>query len=117
MAQMKEQIKAPELIQLSNEEMASLSDAHFKTPVIRMLTEFVEFDHKLAEKMKAMLRETKETVQGTNSDGKETGTRMVWTRRKKETSNQKRMKKQEFKKMRRGLGTSRISLNIPTSQL
>ena len=35
---------------------------------------------------------------------------MVWTRRKKETSNQKRMKKQEFKKMRRGLGTSRISL-------
>ena len=29
----------------------------------------------------------------------------VWTRRKKETSNQKRMKKQEFRKMRRGLGT------------
>ena len=26
----------------------------------------------------------------------------VWPRRKKETSNQKRMKKQEFKKMRRG---------------
>ena len=26
----------------------------------------------------------------------------VWTRRKKETSNQKRMKKKEFKKMRRG---------------
>ena len=26
---------------------------------------------------------------------------MVWTRRKKETSNQKRMKKQEFKKMKR----------------
>ena len=32
---------------------------------------------------------------------------MVWTRRKKETFNQNRMKKQEFKKMRRGLGTSR----------
>ena len=27
---------------------------------------------------------------------------IVWTRRKKETSNQKRMKKQEFRKMRRG---------------
>ena len=27
---------------------------------------------------------------------------MMWTRRKKETSNQKRMKKQEFRKMRRG---------------
>ena len=31
----------------------------------------------------------------------------VWTKRKKETSNQKRMKKQEFGKMRRGLGTLR----------
>ena len=43
-------------------------------------------------------------------------TSTVWTRRKKETSNQKRMKKQEFKKMGRGLGTSRTSLNIPTSK-
>ena len=41
---------------------------------------------------------------------------MVWTKRKKETSNQKRMKKQEFKKMRRGLGTSRKSFNVPTSE-
>ena len=42
---------------------------------------------------------------------------MVWTRRKKETVNQNRMKKQEFIKMRRGLGTSRTTLNIPTSKL
>ena len=41
----------------------------------------------------------------------------MWTRRKKETSNQKRMKKQEFKKMSRGLRTSRTSLNVPTSEL
>ena len=41
---------------------------------------------------------------------------MVWSRRKKETSNQKRLKKQEFKKMKRGLGTSRTSLNVPTSE-
>ena len=33
----------------------------------------------------------------------------VWTRRKKEISNKKRMKKQEFGKMRTGLGTSRTS--------
>ena len=51
---MKEQIKAPEKIQLSNEEIASLSDAHFKTQGIRKLTELVEFGHKLDEKMKAM---------------------------------------------------------------
>ena len=56
---MKEQIKAPEKIQLSNEEIANLSDAQFKTLVIRKLTESVEFSRKLDEKMKAMLRETK----------------------------------------------------------
>ena len=44
--------------------------------VIRKLTELVEFGHKLDEKMKAVLRETKENVQGTNSDGKETGTQI-----------------------------------------
>ena len=70
---MKEQIKAPEKIQLSNKEIANLSDAQFKTLVIRMLTELVEFGCKLDEKMKVMLSETKENVQGTNSDGKETG--------------------------------------------
>ena len=36
----------------------------------------VEFGHKLDEKMKAVLGETKENVQGTNSDGKETGTQI-----------------------------------------
>ena len=61
-AQMKEQIKAPEIIQLSNEEIANLPDAQFKTLVIRMLTELVEFGHKLDEKMKAMLNEIKENV-------------------------------------------------------
>ena len=82
-----------------------------------MLTELVESVQKPHEKMKPMLRETKENVQGTNSDAKETGTQsMVWTRRKKETSNQKRMKKHEFRKMR-GLGNSRECLNVPTSEL
>ena len=36
-AQMKEQIKAPEKIQLCNQEIANLSDAQFKTLVIRDL--------------------------------------------------------------------------------
>ena len=76
----------------------------------------VEFGCKLDENMKAMLRETKENVQGTNSDAKETGTQINGVDQKKETPNQKRMKKQEFKNTR-GLGTSRISLNVPTSKL
>ena len=37
MSQMKEQIKAPEKIQLSDEEIANLSDTLFKTLVISML--------------------------------------------------------------------------------
>ena len=73
---MTEHFKAPEKIQLSEEEIANLSDAQFKTLVIRLLTELVEFGRKLDEKMKAMLRETKENVQGTNSDAKETGTQI-----------------------------------------
>ena len=36
---MKEQIKAPEKMQLSSEEIANLPDAQFQTLVIRMLTE------------------------------------------------------------------------------
>ena len=60
MAQMKEQIKAPEKIQLRDKEIANRSDAQFKTLVIKKLTELVEFGRKLREKMKAMLRETKE---------------------------------------------------------
>ena len=41
MAQMKEQIKAPEK-ELSDEEIDNLFDAEFKTLVIRMLTEVIE---------------------------------------------------------------------------
>ena len=58
----KEQIKAPEKVQLSDEEIANLPDAQFKTLVIRMLTELVGFGCKLDEKMKAMLSEIKEHV-------------------------------------------------------
>ena len=73
MVQLKEQIKAPEKIQLSYEETANLPDAQFKTLVIRMLTELVEYGHKIQEKMNAMKSEIKENVQEINSDGKETG--------------------------------------------
>ena len=41
-----------------------------------MLTELVEYGHKLDEKMKAMKSEIKENVQGTNSDRKETRTQI-----------------------------------------
>ena len=44
----------------------------------------VEFGHKLDEKMKAMLSEIKEYVQGTNNDGKETGTQINGVDQKEE---------------------------------
>ena len=78
----------------------------------------VEFGHKLDEKMKAMLREKRKMYREPTVMRRKLGLKsMVWTRRKKETSNQKRMKKQEFKNMRRGLGTSRTSLNVLISEL
>ena len=49
---MTEHFKAPEKLQLSEEEIANLSDAQFKTLVIKTLTELVEFVQKLDEKMK-----------------------------------------------------------------
>ena len=93
MSQMKEQIKAPEKIQLSNEEIANLSDAQFKTLVIRKLTELVESVQKPDQKRKPMLRETKENVQGTNSDGKETGTQINGVDQKEERNIQPEKKK------------------------
>ena len=47
---MKEQIKAPEKIQLSEEEIANLSGAQFKTLVNRVLTEMVEYGNKKRKK-------------------------------------------------------------------
>ena len=83
MAQMKEQTNAPK-IELSDEELANLSDAEFKTLVIRMLTEMVEYGCKIEEKVKAMQSEIKENAQGTNRDGKETGTQMNSLEQKEE---------------------------------
>ena len=91
---MKEQIKAPEKIQLSDKEIANLSDAQFKILIIRTLTELVEFGQKLDEKMKPMLRETKENVQGTNSDAKETGTQINGVDQKEERNIQPEKKEE-----------------------
>ena len=96
---MKEQIKAPEKIQLSDKEIANLSDAEFKTLVIRMLTELAEYGCKIEEKVKTMKREIKENVWGTNSDWKDTGTHINSLEQKKEINIQpEQNEEQEFKK-------------------
>ena len=64
-----------------------------------------------------MLRETKENVQGTNSDAKETGTQINGVGQKEEINIQPEQNEEtRIQKMRRGLGTSRTTLNIPTSE-
>ena len=64
---------------VSDEEIANLSDAQFKTLVIRMLIELVEYGHKIEEKLKAMKMYREPTVKGRKLGLKST----VWTRRKK----------------------------------
>ena len=51
-------------------KIVNLSDAQFKTLVIRMLTEMVECGCKIEKEGKTIQSEIKENVQGTNSDGK-----------------------------------------------
>ena len=58
MVQMKEQIKTPEK-ELSDEEIDNQSVAEFKTLVMRMLTEIIEYGQKLKEEVNAMQSEIK----------------------------------------------------------
>ena len=68
-----------------------------------MLTELVEYGQKLEEKMKAMLSEIKENIQGTNNDGKETVTQINGLEQKEEINIQaEQNKEQEFKKTKWG---------------
>ena len=119
MAQMKEQSKTSER-ELSDEEIANLPDGEFKILVIRMLTELIELGRKMKEQMKATQSEIKQNIQGINSDGKETGTQINSGDQKEERNIQPEKNEEtrtKKKKMRRGLGTSRTSWNIPTSEL
>ena len=80
---MKEQIKTPK-IELSNEEIANLSDAQFKTLVIRMLKEMIDYGHKIEEEVKSMQSEVKKNIQGTNNEGKETRSQINYLEQNKE---------------------------------
>ena len=82
MAQMKQQGKTPEK-ELSDKEIANLSDAEFKTLAIRMLTELIELGRKRKEQMKATQSEIKQNSQGTNSDRKETGIQIDYLEQRK----------------------------------
>ena len=89
---MKEEIKTPDK-QLSETEMANLSDVEFKTLVIRMLRKLTEYGKCIREEMKATLSEIKKNPQGTNSRGDEAGNQIEYLEHKKKAFNQKSKKK------------------------
>ena len=69
MTQMKEQNKTPEK-ELREMEINNLSDAEFKTLVIRMLQELTGYFNSIKKtqaEMKVTLSEIKKNLQGTNS--------------------------------------------------
>ena len=110
---MKEQIKAPK-IELSNKEIANLSDPEFTTLVIGILTEMVECGHKI--EVKVIQNEIKKNIQGTNSEGKETGTQINDLEQKEEINIQPEQNEEtRIQKIRRGLGTSGTTLSTPIS--
>ena len=73
MAQMQEQSKTSER-ELSEEELASLSDGEFKALVIKILTELTELGQEMKKQMKDTQNEIKQNIQGTYSDRMETRT-------------------------------------------
>ena len=86
---MKEQFRAPEKIQLSDKEIANLSDTQFKILVIKMLQEhtgYFKSIKKTQAAIKVALCETKKNLQGTNSDGKATRTQINGLEQKEETN-------------------------------
>ena len=80
--------------------------------MLQELTGYFNSIKKTQAAMKFALCEIQKNLQGTNSEEKETGTQTDGLEQKEETFNQNRMKKQEFKNMRRGLGTSGTTLNL-----
>ena len=67
--------------------------------------------------MKVALCEIKKILQGTNRDGKETRTQINGLDQNEETNIQLEQNEEtKILKMKRGLGTSRTSLNVPTSE-
>ena len=69
---MKEQNNMPKK-ELNKMERANLPEAEFKTLVIRMLKELIEYGNNIKEEMKVTLSEIKKNLQGTNSEGEEAG--------------------------------------------
>ena len=72
MAQMKEQNRIPEK-ELSDVAITNLLDTGFKTLVIRMPRDFIEYSKSIREEMKPTVTEIEKNSQETNDEGEEAG--------------------------------------------
>ena len=82
-------------------EITNLSDAEFRTLVIRMLRELTEHINNIKEERKVTLSELKKSRQRTISKGKEAGIQTNNLEHEEEmNNNQTKKKKQEFKTTR-----------------
>ena len=117
---MKEQFKDPEKIQLSNEEVASLSDEQFKTLVIRMIQELTGYSNSIKKTQAAMkfaVCEIRKNLWGTNSERKETRTQISGLEWKKEINIQSEQNKEtRMHKNEERLRNPGTTLNVPTSE-
>ena len=104
MAQMKEQNKTPEKEQ-NKTGISNLSDADFKTLVIRMLKELIEYFNSIKNtqpEMKITLSELKKNLLGTETGVDEAEYQINdLEHRKQKTINQNKKKKKESKKKMR----------------
>ena len=112
---MKEQIKTPEK-QLSDKEIANLSDAQFKTLVIRMLIEMVEYGCKWG-KSEDQAKWNKEKYTGNQQGRGGNQDSNQWFgaegRNKPEQNEETRIQKKKNEERLRNL---QDTLNIPTSE-
>ena len=82
-----------------------------------MLTEIIEFSCKIKEEMKAIQSEIKENIQGTNTEGKETGTQNKDLKQNEEINIQLEQNEEtRIQKKGRDLGTTGTTLNALTSE-
>ena len=103
MVQMKVQIKTPEKV-LNKREISNLSDAEFKTLVVRMLKELNEdlkSRKKIQSEMKDTLIEIKNNLQGNNSRVGEAKNQITDLEHKEAKSNQSEQEEEKKSKKTR----------------
>ena len=85
--------------------------------MLKELTGYFNSIKKTQAAIKVALCEIKKNLQGTDNDGKETSIQINGLEQMEEINIQPEQNEEtRIQKMRRGLGTSRTSLNIPKSE-